>query len=87
MTTQHMVQIMNAVAIMRLLPAEDNIRVALDVTADTLMRAARDEDVMRVAEMRTFLRKVQDELVARGKLKDLFLRDALFGVITLLQRR
>jgi hypothetical protein len=72
---------------MRILPAEDNIRVALDVTSDTLLRAARDSDALRVGEMRRFLRDVQDDLVKRGTLKDLFLRDALFGVITLLMRR
>jgi hypothetical protein len=87
MTTQHAVDIMNAVAIMRLLPAEDNIQVALDVTSETLLRASRNSDCETVARMRRFLRDVQDDLVARGKLKDLLLRDALFGVNTLLMRR
>ena len=87
MKTQHAVQIMNAVAIMRLLPAEENIRLALDTACDGLMQACQNSDIMRVANLRSFLRKVQNELVMRGKLNDLLLRDALFGVITLLQRR
>ncbi len=84
MTTERQVSIMNAVSILRALRSDRVMRRKLNDLADRITRFASEDSTVGIFKCRQEIRKMQDALVTAGTLKDLLLRDALFGVNRLL---